>query len=233
MTPTHRTGRLLATVRSHVRPGSFAMLLAASVLLYVLNGAALETPLGAILSRLARVAVVAASLYVLSDNRPMFVVGAVVACLVLGFELQLWPTGTQTSRVLEDLLAMALQCAAFAVVLREVFRRETSEFDAVVGALGGFLLLLMLFMRLHALVEAVSPGTYLAGGAPLSALTTAELTAAFQYFSTVTLTTVGFGDIVPVGRAARLATGVEAITGQLYLAVVVATLVGRVAAQRE
>jgi voltage-gated potassium channel Kch len=48
----------------------------------------------------------------------------------------------------------------------------------------------------------------------------------------VTLTTVGFGDIVPIMPAARLATGLEAIVGQLYLAVVIATLVGRVAARR-
>ena len=51
-------------------------------------------------------------------------------------------------------------------------------------------------------------------------------------FSTVTLTTVGFGDIVPVTPAARLVTGLEAMVGQLYLAVVIATLVGRVAARR-
>jgi voltage-gated potassium channel Kch len=53
------------------------------------------------------------------------------------------------------------------------------------------------------------------------------LVAIFQYFSTVTLTTVGFGDIVPVTPAARLATGLEAIVGQLYLAVVIATVAAR------
>jgi voltage-gated potassium channel Kch len=57
--------------------------------------------------------------------------------------------------------------------------------------------------------------------------------AAFQYFSTVTLTTVGFGDIVPVSPDARLAWGLEAMVGQVLVAVVVATLVGRVAARRE
>jgi voltage-gated potassium channel len=58
------------------------------------------------------------------------------------------------------------------------------------------------------------------------------MVASFQYFSTTTLTTVGFGDIVPVTPAARLVTGLEAITGQLYLAVVIVTLVGRVAGAR-
>jgi len=59
------------------------------------------------------------------------------------------------------------------------------------------------------------------------------LIAVFQYFSTITLTTVGYGDIVPVTPAARLVTGLEAIVGQLYLAVVIAILVGRVSARRD
>jgi len=58
------------------------------------------------------------------------------------------------------------------------------------------------------------------------------LTSLFQYFSTITVATVGFGDIVPVTPAARLTTGLEAIVGQFYLAVVIATLVGRIAARR-
>ena len=44
--------------------------------------------------------------------------------------------------------------------------------------------------------------------------------------------TIGMTD-VPVAPAARLVTGLEAIVGQLYLAVVIATLVGRAAARRE
>jgi len=231
--PAARSRRVLATVRTHVRPGSFPMLLAAGVLLYVLNGAAIDTPAGAVLSRLGHVAVLVASLYVLSYNRPTLIIGVVVAAAIVSFELQLWRTDTQSTRVGEDLFAMALQCTAFVVVVREVFRRTTSELDAVVGALGGFLLLLMIFMRLHGLLEALTPGSYFAQGPPFSERTDADLDATFQYFSTVTLTTVGFGDIVPVGTAARLVTGLEAIIGQLYLAVVVATLVGRVAARRD
>jgi hypothetical protein len=101
------------------------------------------------------------------------------------------------------------------------------------GALCGFVLILMVFMHLHGLLGALNPGAYQTNGPPLSACSDVMLVAIFQYFSTVTLTTVGFGDIVPVTPAARLATGLEAIVGQLYLAVVIATLVGRVAARRD
>src|SRR5262249_19301668 len=115
------------------------------------------------------------------------------------------------------------------VVLREVFRPVTTARDAVVGALCGFLILLMVFTRVHGLIEALNPDAYRTDGPPFSERSDAMLVSSFQYFSTVTLTTVGFGDIVPVTPAARLVTGLEAITGQLYLAVVIATLVGRVA----
>jgi voltage-gated potassium channel Kch len=46
------------------------------------------------------------------------------------------------------------------------------------------------------------------------------------YFSLVTLTTLGYGDIVPTAAAARMLAAVEAVVGQLYLAVLVARLVG-------
>jgi voltage-gated potassium channel Kch len=118
------------------------------------------------------------------------------------------------------------------VVLREVFRPRTSELDAVVGALCGFLLILMVFVRVHGLIEALHPDSYRMDGPALSERSDAMVVASFQYFSTITLTTVGFGDIVPVTPAARLVTGLEAMVGQLYLAVVIATLVGRVAARR-
>ena len=139
----------------------------------------------------------------------------------------------RVGRVLQDATNTGFLLWLLVVVLREVFRPGTGDADAVVGALCGFLLILTVFMRVHGLIEALRPDSYRMHGLPLSQGTDAMLVASFQYFSTITLTTVGFGDIVPVTPAARVATGLEAIVGQLYLAVVIATLVGRVAARRE
>jgi voltage-gated potassium channel Kch len=136
-------------------------------------------------------------------------------------------------RVVLDSLASGYLLWLLGVVLREVFRPSTSERDAVIGALTGFLLILSVFMRLHGLLEASFPGSYRVDDPPLTQRSDAQLVALFQYFSTITLTTVGFGDIVPVTSLARLVTGMQAIVGQIYLAVVVATLVSRVAARRE
>jgi hypothetical protein len=48
----------------------------------------------------------------------------------------------------------------------------------------------------------------------------------FTYYSFVTLTTLGYGDITPLSYPARSLSTVEAVTGQLYLAVMIAGLLG-------
>jgi voltage-gated potassium channel Kch len=228
-----RSHRVLQTVRSHVRPGSFPLLLGAFVFIYGLNGLAIESPAGVALVQIGRAGVLCAGIYVLSTSRLTLSLGLLMLGLIIVFATYSWSLDPRTSRGLQDSTTVAFLLWVLVVVLRETFRPSTSERDAVVGALCGFLLLLTIFMRVHGLVEALSPGAYRPDGPPLSERSDAVLIATFQYFSTVTLTTVGFGDIVPVAPGARLVTGLEAIVGQLYLAVVVATLVGRVAARRE
>ncbi|HTU02839.1 MAG TPA: ion channel [Candidatus Sulfotelmatobacter sp.] len=227
-----RSHRALQAVRSNVQPGSFPLLLFAAVLLYVLNGLAVESMAGAILVQVARIGVLCAGIYVLSAHRLTLWLGTLVAALVLTLEARVWGLDPQISRVSQDAITTGFLLWILVVVLREVFRATTTERDAVLGALCGFVIILMVFTRLHGLLGALNPGAYQANGPPLSACSDVMLVAIFQYFSTVTLTTVGFGDIVPVTPAARLATGLEAMVGQLYLAVVIATLVGRVAARR-
>jgi hypothetical protein len=50
--------------------------------------------------------------------------------------------------------------------------------------------------------------------------------AQFNYFSFVTLTTLGYGDMTPLSRPAKNLAALEAILGQLYIAVLIARLVG-------
>jgi voltage-gated potassium channel Kch len=227
-----RSRRAFQAMRSQVQPGSFPLLLVATLLLYVLNGLAVESTAGRILARVARTGVSGAAIYVLSANRITLWLGIFALGLELTFGTRLWAFDPWVNRVVQDGMTMAFLLYVIFVVLREVFRPGTTELDAVVGALCGFVLILTVFMRLHGLLEAWDPGSYQAQGPPLSSRSDLALIAVFQYFSTITLTTVGFGDIVPISPAARLATGLEAIVGQLYLAVVIATLVGRVAARR-
>jgi voltage-gated potassium channel Kch len=227
-----RSLRAVRAVRSHVQPGSFPLLLGAALLVYVLNGLAIDSLAGSILVLGAESCVLCTGLYVLSANRVTVWPGVLVLGLHITLRSQLWGLDLTVNRVLVDAIATAFMLWVLVVVFREVFRPTTTEVNAVIGALCGFMLILLIFMRSHALIEALDPGSYQANGPPLSASSGPMRVAIFQYFSTVTLTTVGFGDVVPVTPAARLVTGLEAIVGMLYLAVVIATLVGRVAARR-
>ena len=107
------------------------------------------------------------------------------------------------------------------VVARAVFAPGRITYHRVVGAVLLYLSIGFVFVALFTLVGALSPGSY-------SGLTVSDrlfLPSDFVYFSFSTLTTVGYGDIVPVHPFARSLSNVEAILGQLYPATLLARLV--------
>jgi voltage-gated potassium channel len=85
-----------------------------------------------------------------------------------------------------------------------------------------YLMLAAFWSALYNLTEAIHPESFAQAGALASATVPR---AAFLYFSLITLTTVGYGDIVPVSRAARVFAALEGAAGVLYIAIMVARLV--------
>ena len=135
----HHSGRThvtLQVVRSEVRPGSFPLFLVAALLLYVLNGLAVDLRAAAIIGRLV---VACACLYVLSASRITLWLGVLVVALMITFDARLWTLDPRVSRVLQDTMTIGLLLWVLLVVLREVFRPGTAEGNAVVGALCGFM----------------------------------------------------------------------------------------------
>jgi Ion channel len=104
-------------------------------------------------------------------------------------------------------------------IVRVVVHRPVVELSTVLGVLNVYLLLALFFASVHQVFAAVQTG-YLHGVSGLP--TSSDL----LYFSVITMTTVGFGDITPGTALARTVTVTEALIGQLYLVSVVATVVG-------
>ena len=108
------------------------------------------------------------------------------------------------------------------VVARAVFAPGRINFHRVIGAVLLYLSLGLVFMSLFCFVAVFEPDAFTGIGALHDNLAVA---GNLTYFSFVTLTSVGYGDIVPLHPYARGLANVEAIIGQLYPATLLARLV--------
>jgi hypothetical protein len=89
----------------------------------------------------------------------------------------------------------------------------------IAAAVAVYLLLGLIWARLYETVELLAPGSFrVAAGEHLSS-------ASLVYFSFVTLATVGYGDLTPIHLIARNLAVLEAITGQLYMVILISRLV--------
>jgi hypothetical protein len=121
-------------------------------------------------------------------------------------------------------------------ILTDIFARRRIGFDQIIGGVNVYLLLGVLFARLHVAVASDSPEAYMLGELPLgvaAAQAGQQLEDALQYFSFATITTLGYGDIRPVSHVARMLSTGEAVVGQLFIAILIARIVGVYASQSE
>jgi voltage-gated potassium channel len=106
-------------------------------------------------------------------------------------------------------------------ILSHIFKQQEVTRDTIAGAAAVYLLLALMWTFIYFVLERLQPGSF-----AISTAETLEEQNIFIYFSFVTITTLGYGDITPVTYLARSMAILEAVVGQLYLVVLVAWLVG-------
>jgi voltage-gated potassium channel Kch len=115
------------------------------------------------------------------------------------------------------------------LVLLALVKQHRISMDTILGGINVYLLFAVGFAYLHGLVEFSQAGSYQQHGESLSVVFGRDLGGeglhTFLYFSMITLTTLGYGDISPVSPIARTLCSVEAVVGQLYVAIFIARLV--------
>ena len=122
-------------------------------------------------------------------------------------------------------LAAGLVLTAFVVVnlLRFVLRAPSVNVEVLCASISAYLMLGLMWTIAYWLVAQVTP-TAFAFNTNTGTKESMERFNAF-YFSFITLSTVGYGDITPVSKVARMLAATEAMTGLLYVAVLIARLV--------
>jgi hypothetical protein len=126
------------------------------------------------------------------------------------------------------LVATGLFGFTIAALLSAIHKQESVSADAIYGALCGYLLIGLTFGHLYSLTESLNPGSF-QGDEQLTAQLQGDDRHYFilSYFSFVTLTSVGYGDITPGSGTVRSLAVVEAIMGQFYIAVLIGELIGK------
>ncbi len=105
-----------------------------------------------------------------------------------------------------------------AVILRRIFEHRRVDVETIAGAIDVYLLLGMIFGFIYLGIQDVD-------ASPFFEQSSGADTGDFLYFSFITLTTVGYGDLTPVGDLGRALAGLEAMIGAVFLVTLVARLV--------
>ena len=111
------------------------------------------------------------------------------------------------------------------IIIAHLFQQTNVTMDTILGAVVVYLLGAVAFSMLFQALELTSPGSFAGLPADIHEDRPA-LASTMLYFSLVCITTMGYGDIVPLSNIARPFAVIEGVFGQLYLAVMIARLVG-------
>ena len=207
--------------------GRFSSLLFSMLLLLLLQPFFYNFDFGMDLLRLFFLLTLATALYSISDNKRRLTVGlilAFVAVSAIGSSFV-----TERKGLLELGFVVFISFLAFIAVniLRHVFKAGEVTADKVYGALCVYLLIGFIWASAYFVMESYAPGSLELDGIALAtrAGSMEAMLSKCLYYSYVTLTTLGYGDIQPTNPSTQALAYVEALTGQLYLAVLVARLV--------
>ena len=163
--------------------------------------------------------VILISAIIVSTTRQHVVIGLILALASLTafwIEDQLNQTGA--SVVANGLGALFFTYMGARLAAR-VASRDSIDLDAILAAITGYIFIGLIGSFVVETVEILSPGSF--------NLPEGSDGYVYAYFSFVTITTLGYGDIAPISPLARAVSTLLAIGGQIYITVILAMIVGR------
>lgn len=163
------------------------------------------------------------------ERRSLCVVVVLLALVSLVLRYSNYGFRIEAVGMLADLSMMAISIITAGGILADVLKNEAVTWDKISGAVTAYLIFGLIWAMMFSMLHRRAPGSF--AGIPHDSVSDVSANAEseigpFTYYSFVTLTTLGYGDIAPVSPAARTLSWLEAVTGQIYLTVLVARLVG-------
>lgn len=218
---------MLRTLSQH----RYLLLLGSLLLLLVVPPFVSHQGRGGILLAAIWSSVLLAAAWSIGGKGRLFIVGVALVLPALAADWAFQVTGIRWLAICDLAVAIAFIGLTTATLISAVAGDDTAEgADAIAGAVCGYLLLTVVWGLVFCLIERLYPGSFSMVHRPQLFAEHAVLPDMLRY-SMVTVTTLGNSDIKPASPPAETLAALEAITGQLYLAVLIARLVGLHAAR--
>ena len=170
-------------------------------------------------------AVLVAGSYALSERRRLFTIAIVLSGISIISTVLLLLFAQHWARMVSNACLFVLLAFFSISILAYVLRGGRVTADKIFAAICVYILIGFTWALAYDLADEIQPSSFAGPTEPARSDYVARIMQ-MRYFSFMTLTTVGYGDVVPRSSAARTMAALEAVMGQLYLTVLVARLVG-------
>ncbi len=213
--------QVAAAIRQNSRQTRFLLLLISLLAFMVLEPFIYEyTGIKSLLSIFFSV-ILFTSIYAVSEKKSTSIIAILLALPKL---ITTWALGFTTHPLLyffDSILGIIFIGYIIVLILKHIFRQEDITLETIYGAIVVYIFIGLIWVLLYKIVEIIHPNSF-----SLATVLAADSKKNLYYFSFVTLTTLGYGDITPVSFPAKSIAMLEAIVGQMYIAVLIARLVG-------
>ncbi len=176
-----------------------------------------------LVNELAFFAMIVISVWSLGEHRRGFIIGvglAVFSLAITGINIVI---DLAMIHILNIIVVLLFCLLSISIVANKVLLDKNIDVNTLIGSACIYLLIGIIWGLLYSIVEYITPGAFHG----INTLHINDQLWEFIYYSFVTITTLGYGDMYPLSSFARSLAYLEAICGQLYIALLVATLVGR------
>ncbi|MEJ2195155.1 MAG: potassium channel family protein [Ignavibacteriaceae bacterium] len=118
------------------------------------------------------------------------------------------------------------------IFILQIARAKTVTPQVILESVSGYLLLGLSFAIILALITFIDPSSFSFPHLKEPLVEEVSYLSSFIYYSFVALTTLGYGDVIPLTPAAKSFSIFTAITGQMYIAIIIASLVSKYLSQK-
>jgi len=169
--------------------------------------------------------IIFSAVFSISDTKKPLLISTILLFLTLAFRWLHFFYQLDTFYLLELSSSCLFWLYVATHILRFIINQQHISAELVYAAIAVYFIIGLIWTSTYQIIELHNPHSF----SIVNKIASGKQELFFQmwYFSMVTLTTLGYGDITPISMSARSFVILEAMTGQFYLAILIASLIGR------